>query len=226
VGEYGPVARFVVRGRDRAARDDIHLAAVFEESRHVHGTKELELAKLVFACVRPKSRFRFRHTKADAGVLEINDLPNVAKWLGLDEAELWEAPDAFVDRFGTYVAAWPVTLRIAQRVAEHQADDVLAEVVRRRDDAKDDRSQQAPWERDRGQKKVDRWEVLARLLHEWCGEEVIERYDELEALRAEVVRLGDIAEKAVAALRQQGRHATAATIERDLGVRSSSGGRH
>lgn len=161
-------------------------------------------------------------------VIICDDLPKVAIWLGLDQAELREAPGAFVNRFGTYVAAWPLTLRIAQRVAEHQADDVLAEVVRRRDDAKDNHSRQSPWERDRGQKKGDRWEALARLLHEWCGEEVAERYDELEALRAEVVRLGDIAEKAAPALRQQGRHATASTIERELGIRSSSppGERH
>jgi hypothetical protein len=50
----------------------------------------------------------------------------------------------------------------------------------------------------------------------WEG--TVERFDELLALRAEVARLGKLIERAIDALRKRGASATAATIERDLGV--------
>ncbi|MFG1997598.1 hypothetical protein ACGFNU_00440 [Spirillospora sp. NPDC048911] len=206
----------------KVVQDDAHLAAAVEESKHVHGSPEWEAAKLVFLMIRPKGRIYMLHTKVDAGVVQIKDLCKVALWLRLDEHELLEAEGAFVDRYGTYMAPWPVTLRIARRAAELQADVVLEEILRRLDSERKYLDQRYSWERGRGEKKVARLEAVARLLHEWCGEESLERYDELEALRAEVQRLGLVAEKAIAALRQNGHRAIAAAIERDLGVRTTT----
>ncbi|MCP2342997.1 hypothetical protein [Actinomadura rupiterrae] len=206
----------------KVVRDDAALAAAIEESRHVHGGPEWEAAKLVFLVIRPKGRIRMLHTKVDAGVVRIDDLGKAAAWLGLDEQELLESEGAFVDRHGTFVGPWPVTLRLARRAAELQADTVLGEILRRLDSERAYLDQQRPWQRERSEKKVARLEAVARLLHEWCGEETLERYDELEALRAEVRRLGLVVEKAIAALRQNGHRTIAATIERDLGVRTTT----
>jgi hypothetical protein len=60
------------------------------------------------------------------------------------------------------------------------------------------------------------------MVREWCGEERADRYDELVALRAEVIRLGGLVERAVQALRDRGHGVIASTIARDLGVRISS----
>lgn len=207
---------------EKVVRDDANLAAAIEESRHVHGSPEWEAAKLVFLTIRPKGRIRMLHTKVDAGVVQIDDLGKVAKWLGLDEADLLAADGAFRDRYGTYVAPWPVTLRIARRAAERQSEAVLGEVLRRLESERTYLEHQQPWNRGRREKKVARLETVARLLHEWCGEETLERYDELEALRAEVERLGRVVEKAITALRQNGHRTIAATIERDLGVRTTA----
>ena len=56
------------------------------------------------------------------------------------------------------------------------------------------------------------------LVRSWCGAEAVDRFDELVALRAEVARLGELVERAVDALRKRGAAATAATLERGLGV--------
>lgn len=56
---------------------------------------------------------------------------------------------------------------------------------------------------------------------EWCGEERADHYDELVARRAEVLRLGELVERAVRPLRDRGHGVMASTIERDLGVRIS-----
>ncbi|MCP2342990.1 hypothetical protein [Actinomadura rupiterrae] len=206
----------------KVIQDDVNLATAIEESKHLHGSPEWEAAKLVFLMIRPKGRIHMLHTKVDAGVVRIKDLGKVAPWLRMDEHELLEAEGAFVDRYGTYIAPWPVTLRIARRAAELQADTVLEEILRRLDSEREYLDQRRSWERGRGEKKVARLEAVARLLHTWCGEETLERYDELEALRAEVRRLGLVVEKAIAALRQNGHRAIAATIERDLGVRTTT----
>jgi hypothetical protein len=52
----------------------------------------------------------------------------------------------------------------------------------------------------------------------WCGQAGRERFDELTALRKEVVRLGLLVEAAVTALHDAGAQKAADRIERELGV--------
>ncbi|WP_371273032.1 hypothetical protein [Streptomyces sp. MUSC 14] len=111
--------------------DDEREAAAAEASCVVRGSTELEAARIVFGLVKPKNRVRLRRGKADAGVLEIKDLEGTAAWLELDAQELRAAPLLFEDRDGRCIAPWPVTQRLARRVAEKLADDVLEEVARR-----------------------------------------------------------------------------------------------
>jgi hypothetical protein len=56
------------------------------------------------------------------------------------------------------------------------------------------------------------------IVREWCGPTAVERRDELQALRAEVRRLGALVERAVTALRAAGETTTASQIERDVGI--------
>src|SRR5882757_9695793 len=96
--------------------EDRRWAAIMNESQDVRGSREFEAVKLVFEHVQPKNRLRIRHTKADAGVLEVADLDDLAQWLKLDAHDLRNEPLAFVDRSGTYVAPWSTTCLIARRV--------------------------------------------------------------------------------------------------------------
>jgi hypothetical protein len=205
--------------------DDRRMAKAIAHSRAVRGSAEFEAAKLVLGHVRPKNRIRLRHAVADAGVMEIADLDGVARWLGLDPAELRSQPMAFVDRFGTYIAAWPTSRRITIRVAEVLGKDILKKVLQQEEDLKRQRRSEPWYANDRTDRDLERLEALVDVLYSWCGSEEVARYDELKALRAEVDRLGELVQRAVKELRQRKCHAIAATIERDLGVHSSSPGR-
>lgn len=206
---------------ERVRRDDELLKAAIKNSEHAHGTVAIEAAKHVFNAVKATGLFRFRATKPGTGVLEVADPVKAAEWLGWDEAELGDGADGFRDRHGTYIAAWPMTMRIAARIAVRRPDDVLGTVLHRVAEVRDEH-ENATYGRHRTSRKLERWEAVARVLHEWCGKDATDRYDELEALRAEVERLGSVVESAIAALRRKGHHAIAATIARDLGVRVSS----
>lgn len=179
-------------------------------------------AKLVLGEVRQKNRIRLRHAVADAGVIEIGDLDAVASWLELDPEDLRGQPLAFEDRFGTYVAAWPTTRRVAMRVAEVLGRDILKKMVKQEEALKYRRWEEPRYEHAKIDRESERLEALVSVLYEWCGSDDVERYDEVKALRGEVERLGGLVLRAVGELRQRKCHAIAATIENDLGVRASS----
>lgn len=211
---------------DAFRADDEAEARLAEASRDVRSTPEFEAARLVLGLVRPKNRLRLRRAVADAGVLEGESLRDLCALSGVGEEELLEGDASLLhtDRIGRCLAGWPVTERVARGVARVQADLVLAEVDRRRRAVEEERSQPvwSSWSRRRSDEKLGSDEAALRIAAQWCGGESVERYDELVALRAEVVRLGELVERSVGALRERGHHVIAATIERDLGVHISS----
>ncbi|GII02761.1 hypothetical protein Pta02_47690 [Planobispora takensis] len=229
-GEEAGLQEWVARGQlvtpwtgvETFLDDDRRWAAAFERSREVRGSVEFEAAKMIFDCVRPKNRIRLRHAVADAGVMEIADLGEVATWLGFDPQELRQQPLAFEDRFGTYVAAWPTTRRVARRVAEILGGGVLKKLARQEEALKTQRQSEPWYDNKKTDRELERLESIIEVLYEWCGTEHVDRYDELRALRAEVERLGDLVQRAVTELRHRKCHAIAATIENDLGVHATS----
>ncbi|MEV7777753.1 PE-PGRS family protein [Kitasatospora sp. NPDC088351] len=203
--------------------DDNAELALAEASRQVRKTVEFETARMVLGFVRPKSRLRLRTTVADAGVLELTSLAAVAEQFGLDAAALRADPMLYENRTGLFLAGWPVTERIARRAAEVLAEDLLPEVERRQEVLDRDRAQPSwqSWNR-RDDRKLQAEDDMLRTVREWCGQDRVDRFDELLALRAEVERLGTIVERALKALRDRGHGVIASTIERDLGVRAST----
>ncbi|MED7950727.1 PE-PGRS family protein [Streptomyces sp. BE303] len=203
--------------------DDAAELALVEASRHVRKTAEFETARMVLGFVRPKSQVRLRTTTADAGLLELTALDATADRLGLDAVELRADPMVHETRTGLFLTGWPVTERIARRAAEVLAEEILPEVERRQEVLDQERAQPSwqSWNR-RDDRKLQADDDMLRTVREWCGQERVERFDELLALRAEVERLGTVVERAVKALRDRGHGVIASTIERDLGVRISS----
>jgi hypothetical protein len=210
---------------DRRLGDEQRMLAVREASAAAQGTAEYEAAVFVIGHCGLGRRVALGRSKAELGVMRINKATAVGNELGLDLGELArEHPAAFTDTRGVLVAPWPMAVAVARRAASTYAEALLPELER---EERESRSRSLyGWEnpgylRARGtskeQPKPERTRVH-EMVRDWCGAEPVERFDELLALRAEVVRLGGLIERAVTALRQRGASATAATIERDLGV--------
>jgi hypothetical protein len=107
-------------------------------------------------------------------------------------------------------------------VAERLGEEILGAALQREQQLRDEYEKAQPW--NRNDKELRQFELVIGVLREWCIGEAVERYDELRALRAEVERLGELVQRAVGELRRCRAHATAATIERELGVPLSATG--
>jgi len=203
--------------------DDTAELALAEASKEVRGSTEFEAARMILGFVRPKGRLRLRRAVADAGVLELGHLDETALLVGADPIGLRGDPMVHEDRNGFCTAGWSVTERIARQVARRLAEEILPEVDRKQQAVDEERARPAyySYQRRDGRKLAAEAAVL-RTVREWCGEDKAERYDELVALRAEVIRIGELVEKAVKALRDRGHGVIASTIERDLGVHIAS----
>ena len=68
------------------------------------------------------------YDSGNAGVVTITDPEEVCRDLSLQREELFADPLAYVDRHGEYVGPWPVTLRLAHRVAEVHPELVLDDI--------------------------------------------------------------------------------------------------
>ncbi|MEU3259930.1 PE-PGRS family protein [Streptomyces albidoflavus] len=199
--------------------DDAAELALAESSRHVRGSTEFEAARMILGFVRPKNRLRLRRTVADAGVLELSRLDETGPLIGLGAAELRGDAMVYENRHGLCLAGWPVTERVARQVASRLADEILPEVDRKQQGIEQERAQSSWYSYSRrDDRKLDAESAVLRTVRAWCGEDKADRYDELVALRAEVIRLGELVEKAAKALRDRGHGVIASTIERDLGV--------
>ncbi|MFM9580694.1 PE-PGRS family protein [Streptomyces caniscabiei] len=204
---------------DSFRADDTAELALAETSREVRGSTEFEAARMILGFVRPKNRLRLRRTVADAGVLELSRLDETAPLIGMDAAELRSDAMVYENRHGMCLAGWPVTERVARQVAGRLADEILPEVDRKQQGIEQERAQSSWYSYSRrDDRKLDAEAAVLRTVRAWCGEDKADRYDELVALRAEVIRLGELVEKAVKALHDRGHGVIASTIERDLGV--------
>lgn len=203
--------------------DDAGVLALAEASRHVQGSTEFEAARMILGFVRPKNRLRLRRGVVDAGVLELVRLDDTAPLVGMDAVELRADPMVYEKSDGSCLIGWPVTERVARQVAGRLADEILPEVDRKQQSIEQERTQSSWYSYSRrDDRKLDAEEAVLRTVRAWCGEDKADRYDELVALRAEVIRLGGLVERAVKALRDRGHGVIASTIERDLGVHIAS----
>jgi hypothetical protein len=158
----------------------------------------------------------------DDGLLKITGLDGLLADLKLERAAVADHPLAFQED-GQLIVPWPVTELIARRAAERYAAELLPII-----DAKDHEAEQHNrwgYNYSNGHMPAEicaetdaKFKPARDLLREWCGQPARERYDELMALRAEVLRLGLLVERAVTALRDAGVSKVADQIERDLGV--------
>jgi len=165
----------------------------------------------------------------DRGLLYIDDVPALAALLEVPEGFFHTDPRAFTDSDGALTAPWPTTVQVARLLARTQAEylvNVLDEHVRQEQQA----AIYGRYYRGRGKNpgtyispeicaEVDRSYKPARdLLREWCGTDAAESFEELKALRDEVLRIGKLMEQAIGCLRQTGQTKAADRFERELGI--------
>lgn len=167
--------------------------------------------------------------RSEGATVQIEDLDAVAADLGLDTAALRAAPLAFVDRSGTYVAPWPVALRLGRRVAGVYTEQVLRSIAKDEaelqdkaihgtvDDFRDGASLRVAPER--YAERLQSIEAPAfALARQWCGLDAVARFDEAQALREEVVRLRALLRRAITELEEAGRPSIARRLRSQLGV--------
>lgn len=154
----------------------------------------------------------------------------LASRLGLPLEQLTNYPEAFVED-GAVVAPWPATEIIARAVAEQHGEQILHRVAEEERKARYEaiHGGYISGRRGRGQGSYISPEICAEVdqqhsapvravLRQWCGAENVERFDELVELRKEIKRVGDVAQRAIDALRAHGLAAPAAELEHELGT--------
>ncbi|MGH9126462.1 MAG: hypothetical protein ACRDZ8_17305 [Acidimicrobiales bacterium] len=163
---------------------------------------------------------------ADGGVVTVYDPARLEAEFGIERADL-EDPLAFEEPPGVLVCPWPVMERIAIRLAPVFAERLLREVAESVEKDRlasiygDDHPGSRNWYTppDQAAAWARRMEPLYDQIRRWCGHEQITRYDELVALRAEVLRVGQVAERAISALEAAGQVKLAKDLANQLGVR-------
>lgn len=199
--------------------------AVRDVSAQVQDSDEERAASLVMEWT-PHCDFASLGYNRTAGILTITDLDRLVAETDLDRDDVTGHPLAFTDDDG-FVVPWEVTLRVAQGLARRHAEHLLRELEQ--DEKR--RRQEATWGYTvgRGDAAIHispetiaaveaEYEPSRDVLRSWCGREARERVDELAALREEVLRLGQLVEHAVRALRTVGATREAKDLERALGV--------
>lgn len=229
--EWVPPTRLKVlwpEASDWQERED-RWQAVFDSSREIHGTPEYWAAGMVSEAWGATFDTSIEAGAAsDTEVLCISDLHAVATQLGIDPDELSSEPLSFFDDDGSFVAPWSVALRVLKLVAPLVAEAVLEEVAKKEEKCDQRAMYGEDFELSRGDIRYippercveydEVWRLADRVAQEWCGQPAIERHDELLALRDEVIRIGQIAERAIRALEEAGQRASADGLKRDLGV--------
>ncbi|MDF2664279.1 MAG: hypothetical protein K0R81_129 [Microbacterium sp.] len=166
------------------------------------------------------------------GVTSIVDLQGLARRLLLDEADLRAEPAAF-EEDGALLVPWATTEQIVRRACELFPESILCEVEEEEAKARQEAmhgeritssgrggrsfyiepEQAAKWDAEQPYGKPTR-----ELLRRWCGQDAIDRHDELMALREEVVRVDVLLSEAIRTLREAGLKEQAVSLERRFGV--------
>lgn len=164
-----------------------------------------------------------------AGVTSIYDTQRLTGLLDVDPTELESSPLAFREG-DTLVVPWATTEFIVRAAARQVPEAILRHV-----DAEEaayrhkmiygeefqyargepPRHIEADWFVQQLDEPLHRpcWQ----LLRAWCGQDAVDRHDELVELRHEVARIGRLAEQAISLLREAGRGRDADRLDRELG---------
>lgn len=230
--DWVPQRRLIVGWDDHEAWlvCERRMVAAVEVSAHAYETPQFDAVVALLESWEFVQGIELGWHQNELCTVQIANLEGVCRQLGMDPADLRREPLAFTEEGGRFIAPWSLAVKLARRVAELNGEAIMAKVV----DAEYEIQLQAVhgetvhhgrgnkesfWiPPDRLKEEHDKRSIAMNTIREWCGREVLERLDELDALREEVQRLGLLVERAIAELRRCGQTVTAATMESDLGV--------
>lgn len=137
-------------------------------------------------------------------------------------------PRSGVKRHGLVITPWPATEQVAKALAERNADNILQRVEKEERQARREAiyGRASSYSGGSGHVPPDiAAEVdqefsapIRGVLRSWCGAESFEQFDDLIALRKEIKRVGDLAQKMIGAMRAHGHESVAANFEHELGM--------
>ncbi|MBN6058350.1 hypothetical protein JYK22_40900, partial [Nonomuraea sp. RK-328] len=207
------------------------MAAVVEVSAHADESPQYRAVSSLLGDPDLLEGVDLGYARSELCTIQIPNLQSVCAALGMEEEMLRREPLAFTTKDGLFVGPWSLAVKVAMRVAELNGEAVMQKVIAEEEKIELESVHGWTYTTGRGPTRQEHWVPPTRLtdfhakqlmslniLREWCGKEIIERLDELEALREEVRRLGMLVERAIAELRRCGQGAIAATMESDLGV--------
>ncbi|SDP90861.1 hypothetical protein SAMN04487905_112187 [Actinopolyspora xinjiangensis] len=222
--DWVPPNRLKVRWKDAAAwqERDRQWNAVRDASADARGTTENDAAGWIFDLL-PGHNYARQLCGRNEGALEITDIDALVEDLAIERARVVDDPVVFTAENGSLIVPWRVMHDLAQLIAQKYADHYTAEVTKE----EREHEHEIRWGYMSGSTYISpeicaetdkEFRPLRDLVREWCGAEAVARQDELEALRTEVKRLGELVERAIDAVRNNGDEKTARELERDLGI--------
>jgi hypothetical protein len=160
--------------------------------------------------------------------LSVWDLPALVGRSGVPAGSFTEDPVGF-ELDGGRVVSWPVALEAARALAARHPDTILDEVAREERKYQYEAIHGCHYPgRGRGRAWIvspesireldaEHYRPVRELLRSWCGQAPVARFEELEELRKEIKRVGDVAEEAIGMLRAKGFIREAARLSIQLG---------
>jgi hypothetical protein len=208
--------------------DETRLAALLASLEDSLDKVTYDAMETVFAALSSLSDIAMGWRRGEENVLRIERFADAVASLGLNPVALLDRPGAFIDRFGTYHGDWRLAAELAPILAVRFRERVLASVAKEERELRH-KAVHGSFVHFGGKHPVSYettpehcQEQLAeelpvyRLVRLWCGEGEQERWDETQALRAELVRLHGLVERSIELLRQSGHPNYAKRLEQDL----------
>ncbi len=215
--EWVPKVRLIAPWDEAEAllEDERRMLAAVEASGDMYGTVTWEAVQMVYWSLDMGDAVGLGYKAMDRELLVIEDLDATAQRLGLQVEKLVAEPHAYVDRFGNYKAPFQVALRVAKHCCRRFAQDVLRYVQAEEDALKQaiiSRYYVAPHVEgieyevypEKMEERLREQEPIFALIQGWCGQEAIDEFNQVLALREEVKRLREMVEATARWLRDAG----------------------
>ena len=236
--EWFPKVRLVAPWEEAEAllEDERRMFEALDATGDVYDTVPYKAVQMVLFALPPgegSDGVFFGHKAIESELLNIEDLDAAQKRLGLTAEELLVELHSYVDRCGEYKAPFEVVIKVAKHCCRTFTQDVLRYVQAEEDALKEavvsgyytfpDRRYRSWNDKDgfeilrtRAEEWLAEQEPIFALVREWCGEEVVEEFDQVLALREEMDRLQALVEDTVRWLRLSGPPLKAALLAKEL----------
>jgi hypothetical protein len=204
--------------------DERRTLAAVEASGSVCGTFEYKAVDQVFMALESRLWTYVGARAQERELLTTSRLDILAGALGISTEELLAEPGAFVDRSGKYKAPFGTALRLAKLCSRRFAADIIASIQSDEDALRragvtghyNFPSGDYAMSVERAEFELGELAPVFGLIRSWCGEDSLDDYSQVQALRAEVSRLRELVQSTAQWLRDHGQAAKATGLLKEL----------